>query len=351
MIVRRKSRSIGAQVLIIGFLATAEITAAQGTDVPRSITPAAKVGEEILSLEELSHALHGQLAQIEQQRYSLLSQKLEQLIEERLLLKEAYNRGVTVEQLLREEVSAKTPKVQETEVSDFIEKNRARLPQGDEFELRLKVWDYLRSQRLDLQRQAYVQGLREKAKVIVYLEEPASARVQVNPHRGFARGPKDAPVAIVEYSDFQCPFCKAVLSTVNEIMARYPEKVKWVFRDYPIATLHPTVPKAHEAARCAGEQGKFWDYHDLLFERSPSHSLEQLKQYAQELKLNGPAFAQCLESGKYQAAVAQDVQEGTHLGVTATPTFFINGRVLSGAQPIAAFQKLIESELKSTRSE
>jgi protein-disulfide isomerase len=347
MIARRKSRSIGGRVLIIGFLATAEITAAQGTEVPRSITPAARVGEEILSLEELSHALHGQLAQIEQQRHSLLSQKLEQLIEERLLLQEAKTRGVTVEQLLKDEVSAKTPKVTETEVSDFIEKNRPRLPQGDEFELRLKVWDHLRSQTMNQRQQAYIQGLREKAKVVVYLEEPAGARVQVNPHRGFARGPKDAPVAIVEYSDFQCPFCKSVLTTVNEIMARYPEKVKWVFRDYPIATLHPTAPKAHEAARCAGEQGKFWEYHDLLFERSPSHSLEQLKQYARELKLEGPAFAQCLESGRSQRAVAQDIQEGTRLGVTATPTFIINGRVLSGAQPLTVFQNLIESELKS----
>ena len=347
MIVGRKSRSIGAWVLIFGFLATSRITAAQGTQVTRSVTPAAKVGDEILTLEELSHALQGQLAQIEQQRHSLLSQKLEQLIEERLLLQEAKTRGVTVEQLLKDEVSAKTPKVPETEVSDFIEKNRARLPQGDEFELRLKVWDYLRSQTMNQRQQAYVQGLREKAKVVVYLEEPASARVQVNPHRGFARGPKDAPVAIVEYSDFQCPFCKSVLTTVNEIMARYPEKVKWVFRDFPIATLHPTVPKAHEAARCAGEQGKFWEYHDLLFERSPSHSPEQLKQYARELKLDGPAFAQCLESAKHQAEVAQDVQEGTRLGVSATPTFVINGRVLSGAQPIAVFQKLIESELKS----
>jgi protein-disulfide isomerase len=347
MIGGRKSRLIVAWVFILGLLATAKITAAQGTQVTRSVTPAAKVGDEILSLEELSHALQGQLAQIEQQRHNLLSQKLEQLIEERLLLQEAKTRGVTVEQLLKDEVFAKTPKVSETEVSDFIEKNRARLPQGDEFELRLKVWDYLRSQTMNQRQQAYIQRLREKAQVVVYLEEPASARVQVNPHRGFARGPKDAPVVIVEYSDFQCPFCKSVLATVNEIMARYPEKVKWVFRDFPIATLHPTVPKAHEAARCAGEQGKFWEYHDLLFERSPSHSPDQLKQYARELTLDGPAFTRCLESGKHQAEVDQDVQEGTRLGVTATPTFFINGRLLSGAQPIAVFRKLIESALKS----
>lgn len=244
--------------------------------------------------------------------------------------------------------ASKTPKVLETEVSDFIQKNRARLPQIDDFELRLKVWDFLRSQKINQQRQAYVQRLREKTKVAVYLEEPASARVSVDPHKGFARGPKDAPVAIVEYSDFQCPFCKAVLSTVNEIMARYPGKVKWVFRDYPIATLHPTAPKVHEAARCAREQGKFWEYHDLLFERSPSHSPEQLKQYARELKLDSPVFAECLESGKYQAEVAHDVEEGTRLGVSGTPTFVINGRFLEGEQSVTALQKLIESELGSS---
>lgn len=311
----------------------------------KSGTLAAKVGDEVITQEELEQALAPQLAKIEQQRFQLLEQKLEELIGDRLVAQEAKKRGMTVEQLLKAEVYARAPEVSEAEVANFIAQNRGRLPQGDEAEIRLKVWDYLRSQKVTQQRQAYVQGLRTQAKVSVYIEEPAAARVAVSADRGFTRGPKEAPVALVEFSDYQCPFCKRVLSTIKQITDAYPGKVKWVFRDFPIVSLHPTAPKAHEAARCAGEQGKFWEYHDLLFERSPRHSPQELKQYAQELKLDGPVFAQCLDSGKYQAQVNSDVEEGTRLGVTGTPTFFLNGRLLVGAQPFAEFQRLIEGEL------
>ena len=134
-------------------------------------------------------------------------------------------------------------------------------------------------------------------------------------------------------------------------MAQYAGKVRLVFRDFPIPSLHPLAPKAHEAARCAAEQGKFWEYHDLLFERSPLLSPAELKQYARDLKLNGEDFDRCLDSGKHQPAIASDLQEGTKLGASATPTFFINGRMLVGAQPLSAFQKIIDGELakKSSR--
>jgi len=319
--------------------------AAQGAQGTKTVTPAAKVGEEIIPVEELQQALSAQLAKIEQQRFQLLEQKLEQLIGDRLLAQEAKKQGMTVEQLLKAEVYANAPEVTDAAVTTFMTENRARLPQGDETEVRLKVWDYLRSQKVNQQRQVYVQRLRTQTKVTVYLEEPAGTRVAVSADRGFTRGPKEAPVAMVEFSDFQCPFCKSVLSTIKQVMDSYPGKIRWVFRDFPIVSLHPTAPKAHEAARCAGEQGKFWEYHDQLFERSPRHSPQELKQYAQELKLDGSAFAQCLDSGKYQAEVNSDGQEGTRFGVTGTPTFFINGRLLVGAQPFAEFQRLVDSEL------
>jgi protein-disulfide isomerase len=167
----------------------------------------------------------------------------------------------------------------------------------------------------------------------------------VSADRGFVRGAKDAPVTIIEFSDFQCPFCKTANATVKQILDKYPGKVRLVFRDYPLVSLHPQAPKAHEAARCAAEQGKFWEYHDILFDRSPRMAPADLKQYAQELKLDPAAFAQCLDSGKYTAEVDKDVQEGSGLGITGTPSFFVNGRQLVGAQPMTAFQKLIDGEL------
>ncbi len=311
----------------------------------KSGIPAAKVGEEVIAVEEVEQALSVQLAQIARQRYALLTQKLQQLIGERLLAQEAKKRGMSVEQLLRTEVYSNASEVTDAEVTAFMTQNRARLPQGDEAELRVKVWDYLRSQKVNQQRQGYIRNLRAQTNVTIYLDEPATDRVHIRADKGFTRGPKDAPVTIVEFADFQCPFCKSILPTINQLMDKYPGKVKWVFRDFPISDLHPTAPKAHEAARCAAEQGMFWEYHDFLYERSPRHSLEELKQYAQELKLDGSAFAQCLDSGKYQAEINGDIQEGTRLGVSATPTFFINGRVLVGAHPLTAFEKLIEGDL------
>ena len=123
----------------------------------------------------------------------------------------------------------------------------------------------------------------------------------------------------------------------KSLARRIVERTRWL-----AANL---APKAHEAARCAGAQGKFWEYHDLLFERVPRHAPEALEQYARELALDGPAFVRCLDGGVYRDAVAGDIEEGRRLGVTATPTFFINGRKLVGAKPLAAFQQLIESEL------
>lgn len=307
--------------------------------------PAAKVGDEVITFDELEQSVKAQLAKIEEQRYTVLDEKLDQLIGDRLLAQEAKKRGATVEQLLKTEVYAKAPDVPDAEVSDFIAKNRARLPQGDEADMKLKVWDYLRGQKVTERRQAYIQSLRTPGKVTVYLEAPAAARVAVNSSKGFVRGAREAPVTIVEFSDFQCPFCKNATATVKQVMDKYPGKVKWVFRDFPLPAIHPAAPKAHEAARCAAEQGKFWEYHDILFDKSPRQNPDDLKQYARDLKLDTSTFAQCLESGKHEAAVTKDVEEGARLGVTGTPTFFINGRQLVGAQPLTAFQKIIDGEL------
>jgi protein-disulfide isomerase len=318
---------------------------AQPAPGAKSATPAAKVRDEIITLGEVEEALKPQLARIEAQRFTLLEEKLDQIIGERVLAQEAKKRRMSMEQLLKTEVYAKAPGVTDAEVASFIVQNRARLPQVDEGELKLKVRDYLRGQKVDQRRQAYVESLRAQSKVAVYLEVPVAARAVVSADRGFVRGAKDAKVAIVEFSDFQCPFCQNATVTLKQLLDKYPGKVKWVFRDFPIPSLHPAAPKAHEAARCAAEQGKFWEYHDLLFEKSPHQTPEDLKQYAKALGLDAASFGQCLDSGKHQAEVSRDVQDGANLGVAETPTFFINGRRLLGSQPLTTFRKIVDGEL------
>jgi protein-disulfide isomerase len=327
------------------FLPRTPAGTAQDSPVKAKETPAAKVGEEIISLEEVHRLLQNELKQLDRERHRLIEEKLEQLVAQKLLESEAKRRGMSVDELIKQEVNAKAAKVGDAEIDAFIAQNRSRLSQPDDPQLRLKVWEHLNGQKVNQQREAYIRSLRAKAGVTVYIEEPAGARVEVDERKGFARGAKDAPVTIVEFSDFQCPYCQAATATMHQVMSQYAGKVKWIFRDFPIPNLHPLAPKAHEAARCAAEQGKFWEYHDLLFERSPRLATADLKQYARELKLSGEDFDKCLDGGKHQAAVAADVEEGSRLGATGTPTFFINGRMLVGAQPIAGFQKIIDGEL------
>lgn len=165
-------------------------------------------------------------------------------------------------------------------------------------------------------------------------------------------GSDDAPVTMVEFSDFQCPFCRSFFeSTLPEIKRQYVEtgKVRLVYRDFPIRSMHQYAQKAAEAAECASEQDRFWEYHDVLFQRqnewSTGNATGSFKKYASELGLNSDAFAECLDSGRYEAEVEKDLQDGVKYGVTGTPTFYINGLKVVGARPLDDFVKVIESEL------
>ncbi len=306
---------------------------------------AAKVGGDVIVLQEVEKEVAAQLAKLEEEKYHLLQSKLDEMIGERLLAQEARRRGVTVAELLAFEVEAKTPRLKDEEIAASVQKNRGAL-RGDEELVRKRARDDLWTQRLAQQRALFIESLKKATPVTVLLEEPVPFRVQLTVDGAFFKGPKDVPVTIVEFSDFQCPFCRRVIPTIKELMGRYAGKVKWVFRDFPIASIHPQAMKAAEAARCAGEQGKFWEYHDTLFDNQTRLTAADVMAFAEQLRLDPSAFGQCLRTGKYQAAVEADIQEGRRVGVTGTPTFFINGRSLSGAQPLPAFQRIIESELR-----
>ncbi|MEM5802068.1 MAG: thioredoxin domain-containing protein [Candidatus Aenigmatarchaeota archaeon] len=155
-------------------------------------------------------------------------------------------------------------------------------------------------------------------------------------------GPADAKVKIIEFSDYSCPFCARVEPTIKQILQNYPHQVRWVYRDFPI---HEQGWKAAEAANCAREQGKYWEYHDLLFENQQFLSVRDLKLYAIRLNLNPDKFDTCLDSGKYASEVKKDFNDGKAMGVTGTPTFFINGEIIVGAQPYSVFQAAVEKAL------
>jgi len=313
-----------------------------------SAEPLAEVDGQVITSEEVEKALGASLTRLQEQLYALKRQKLQALIDERLLAKEAARRGISVAALQDGEIVSKVGLVTEQEIERFYQANKGRL-QGDEATAREQIRAYLQNQKLQAQREAYLKILRAQAKVVVHLKPPPISRAAVSTEGAPFKGGATAPVTIVEFQDFHCPFCKRVQGTIGELLARYGDKVKVVHRDFPIDQLHPRARKGHEAARCANEQGKFWAYHDKLYENAPKASLEHLKAFAQEVGLDVPAFEQCVASGKHRAAVQRDVEEGQRLGVTGTPTFFINGRQLSGAQPLESFARVVDEELTRPR--
>jgi protein-disulfide isomerase len=177
-------------------------------------------------------------------------------------------------------------------------------------------------------------------------DEPAAKKVDITlKESDHIRGSKNAPVIIVEYSDFECPYCKRAAPTVEEIRKTYGDKVAIVFRQFPLG-FHANAKPAAMATECAAEQGKFWEYHDILFDKSPALTQNDLISYAKSLSLDEKKFTDCLTSKKYEGKVNSDMSEGQTLGVQGTPAFFINGNLISGAYPFSEFKKRIDAELQ-----
>lgn len=166
-----------------------------------------------------------------------------------------------------------------------------------------------------------------------------------------SQGPEDALVEFVEFTDYECPFCRRFHeNTYPEIRRRFDGRVKWVVRNYPLSQIHPNAQLAAEAAECALDQERFWEYHDLLFERHDQLGRAALKSYAQELGLDGNQFDSCLDSGEKQSVVQNDLRDGFRFGVTGTPTFFINGQVVVGAQGPDLVSAFIDVALEEAMS-
>jgi protein-disulfide isomerase len=304
-------------------------------------------GEPILR-GQVEEALGVTLAKVEEQAYQLRKEQLDEIIADRLLAAEAKRRGATVEALVAQEVTAKVPPVTDADVAAFVTANRHRI-QGDPASLTQQIKAYLANQRQTGRRTEFVESLRKSAQVDVRLAPPRVFRAKVAADGFPARGPATAPVTIVEFSDFHCPYCRAVQPTLHEVLSKYPGKVRLVYRHFPLDSLHPEARRVAEASICAAEQDRFWQFHDRVYASGPDASTDTLQRLAGEAGLDGAKFATCLSSGRAAATVEKDVEEGERNGVSGTPGFFVNGRALSGNQPLDAFVRIIDEELQGTR--
>jgi len=199
---------------------------------------------------------------------------------------------------------------------------------------------------LHLTRQELLKRLQDHDGTPILLQ-PGKVQVTYDPAR--LRGSPQARVMIVEFSDFQCPFCRKVQSTLKNLLEKYQGQVSLAYRDFPLRGMHSQAELAAEASRCAVEQGRFWEYHDLLFANPDKLNRAGLAGMAQSLGLNEKQFDACLSSGKYTKQIEQDLQDGIRAGVEGTPGIFINGILLSGAQPEAAFEKIIRAQLEAPK--
>jgi protein-disulfide isomerase len=298
-------------------------------------------GSSILS-SEVDALAAKRLARLRQEEYEIRKQVVDELVAERLLDAEAARRGLSREALLKREVEGKAAAVPASTVESIYEQNKARFGKQPKDQALARIRGILGERAQSERRAAYGGELRQKAKVILHLAPP---RVEVAVPAGApARGPESAPVTIVEFTDYQCPYCHRAQTVIDEVVAKYPDKVRLVHMDFPLDG-HPGAVPAARAARCAGEQGRFWEYHRDLMVSPGSLDDADLKARAGKLRLEPAAFASCLASGRHDEAIQGAFQRGEELGVTGTPAYFVNGRVLSGARPLTDFTELIDSEL------
>lgn len=310
-----------------------------------------------ITQEELDKAAEAQLKGIETRRLQneatlahdkqeILQNALDELIADKLIDLEAAKEKKTRQELLQAEVDSNVDTPSAEEVDGFYEANKDRIPIPKEQALP-QVKEYMIERSRARFRDMLVARLKKEFGFKSFLE-PLRAPIAV---AGFpTKGPAAAPVTIVEFSDFECPYCGALFPTLKQVEKNYPETVRIVYRQFPLANLHPHALKAAEASLCANEQKKFWEFHDSMFGNQTELSIPDLKQRAVDLKLDTQAFNQCLDSGKHAAAVQSDIQEGARNGVTGTPALFVNGRLLAGNQPYSEIRDVIEDELQRQKA-
>ena len=290
-----------------------------------------------------------EIARLEEELYKLRKQKVDELVARRLLEAEAARRGQSVAALEQAEITGRAGTVTETEIDAFIEANRARI-RGDVTQLRPQVREFLLQRKADTRRTTFVDGLRASAKIDIRLEPPVPFRATVDIAGAPVRGTATAPVTIVEYSDFHCPFCRRVQPTLSSLLQKYPGKVRLVYKHLPLDSLHPQARRVSEAAWCAAKQDKFWGFHDAVYADTGTDASDAtLTRYATAAGLDAAAFTACLASPESKAAVQREVEQGEALGLNSTPGFFVNGREVRGAQPIEAFESIIDEELRGVR--
>ena len=356
----RRATAVLPLLLVVGIVACADEVTSQESGravapaVPASAaaqdTPLATVDGETITRADLEEIIGDQLALLEHQYgsqlYELLDAGVTELMRQRLVEAEAETRGVSVEVLMNEEIESKIS-VTDGDIEAWYALNQQRLQGRPLQQLREPIRQFLQDQQREELMIELTDALSEGREVAVHLEP---YRVDFDHSDQPVWGPADAPVTVLEFSDFECPYCSGFTSTLQQIKTDYEGRIRVVYRQLPLTQIHPNAQKAAEASLCANDQGKFWELHDVMFAEQSLLGVADLKRKAGRLGLDQATFDACLDSGQYAERVAEDVRVATRLGIDGTPAVFVNGRPLTGgAVPYEMLQEIIDDELERAR--
>jgi protein-disulfide isomerase len=313
---------------------------------------AARVGSRTITTQELDDRWRADdpaaQAEATQKLYDGRRAALDAIVAEMLLTEAAKKKGMTAAAYELEELGKRMKPVTDSEVVAFYQANLNQM-QGRALDVMAPAINrYLTEQQRAAARQSLITELRKAGPDVRVLIDAPRREVAIE-STDPALGRASAPVTLIEFSDFQCPFCQRVAPTLKKIRDTYGDKVRIVWKDFPLTQIHPQAFKASEAAHCAGDQGKYWEYHDRLFANQQQLQPDDLKKHAADLGLDAAAFNACLDNSKHGERVRDGVAQGTRVGVSSTPTVYINGRMLSGAQPYETFASVIDEELSRTK--
>jgi protein-disulfide isomerase len=327
-------------VAVSTWLAAWSIGCAHPVRNDRAMDPVVgKVDGRVITLSEVDGTIAEDL-------FELRRHALSQVLSKILIGKEAERRGVTRDQLMKSEVESRVPPASEEDIKAAFEARvrYGQAPAGQTLEsAREDIAATLMRVRQRDRAQAFIESLRADFGAQMNLPEPVRPRVAVQAD-GPSLGPMDAPVVLVEFSDFQCPFCAQWQNVRDEVVHGYGSKVRVVFRNYPLP-MHPGAAAATEAATCAHEQGKFWEFRKVLFESRGATGGTFLSEYAAKTGLDEANLRDCLSSGREKRTVEKDIAAGKAAGVGATPTIFVNGLAMQGALSVDELRRVIDNEL------
>ncbi len=294
-------------------------------------TVLAAVNGQPIRIETINERMKAYVYQLETQIYDAQKQALDRRINDLLLTAEANKRNVGSEVIMRTEITDKLKPPTEAEISKFYDENKKRLG-GDLAATRANIVSYLQDQQQQTLETALAEKLRSGAKVKILLKEPVPPVMNVSPANSPGRGDVNAAVTVIEFTDFQCSACGAMYPVMESVLKPYGSRVRFVVRDFPLTVLHANAFRAAQAAAAANAQGKFWEYIDLLFKNQSSLDADSLKKFATQVGLDRKRFDAEFESGKYDAEIRRDMEDGELLGIEGTPTFYINGMMLTTAE-------------------